>query len=97
MLCINKVSFVIFVVAPPGINSTVGIGFDPYYFKETTGIWKTEDQAAKKEEMAASFKHYVARVLADFPREQELTSEEKTMDKSKDRESSPTSGPVSLT
>ena len=80
-------------------GSTVGIDVDPSYFKETTEIWKTEekDQAANKEERTASFDHHVARVVVDNLREQELTSEEKTMDKSKDRESSPTSGPVSLT
>ena len=76
----------------PDEDSTDGIDVDPSYFKETTEIWKTEekDQAANKEEMAASFEHYVARLVFYNLREQKLTSEEKTMDKSKDRESSPT-------
>ena len=81
----------------PDEDNIVGIDFDPSYFKETTDIWKTEDKAANKEEVAASFEHHVARVVVDNLREQELTSEEKTMNKSKDRESSPTSRRVSLT
>ena len=58
----------------------------------TTETWKTgkRDQAAKEEKMAASFEHHVARVVVENLREQELTSEVKTMDKSKDLESSPT-------
>ena len=40
--------------------------------------------------MAASFQHHVARVVVENLREQELTSEVKTMDKLKDFESSPT-------
>ena len=65
----------------PDEDSTVGIDVDPSYFKETTEIWKTEetDQAANKEEMAASFERHVAQVVVDNLREQELTSEEKTM------------------
>ena len=73
-------------------DSTVGIDVDPSYFKVTTEIWKTgkNDQAANKEEMAASFQHHVARVVVENLREQELTSEVKTMDKLKIFESSPT-------
>ena len=76
----------------PDESSTVGIDVDPSYFKVTTEIWKTgkKDQAANKEEMAASFEHHVARVVVENLREQELTSEVKTMNKSKDLESSPT-------
>ena len=76
----------------PKEGSTVGIDVDPSYFKVTTEIWKTgeKDQAANKEEMAASFQHHVARVVVENLREQELTSEVKTMDKLKIFESSPT-------
>ncbi|XP_044178397.1 uncharacterized protein LOC114949237 isoform X3 [Acropora millepora] len=76
----------------PDEDSTVGIDVDPSYFKVTTEIWKTgeKDQAANKEEMPASFEHHVARVVVENLREQELTSELKTMDKSKDLESSST-------
>ena len=76
----------------PDEDSTVGIDVDPSYFKVTTEIWKTgkKDQAAIKEEMAASFKHHVARVVVENLRERELTSEVKTVNKSKDLESSPT-------
>ena len=72
----------------PNEDSTVGINVDPSYFKVTTEIWKTgeKDQAANKEEMSASFEHHVARVVVENLREQELTSEVKTMDKSKDLE-----------
>ena len=74
----------------PDEGSTVGIDVDPSYFKVTTEIWKTgeKDQAANKEEMAASFDHHVARVTIENLRKQELTSEVNTMDKSKDLESS---------
>ena len=76
----------------PDEDSTVGIDIDPSYFKVTTEIWKTgkKGQAANKEEMAASFEHHVARVVVENLREQDLTSKVKTMDKSKDLESSPT-------
>ena len=65
----------------PDEGRTVRMDVDPSYFKETTEIWKTEekDQAANKEEMAPSFEHHVARIVVDNLREQELTSEEKTM------------------
>ncbi|XP_044178391.1 uncharacterized protein LOC114949826 isoform X1 [Acropora millepora] len=76
----------------PDEDSTVGIDVDPSYFKVTTEIWKTgeKDQAANKEKIAASFEHHVARITFENLREQELTSKVKTMDKSKDLESSPT-------
>ena len=76
----------------PDEDSTVGIDVDPSYFKVTTEIWKTgkKDQAANKEEMAAFYEHHVARVVVENLREQELTSDVKIMDKSKDLESSPT-------
>ena len=76
----------------PNEDSTDGIDADPSYFKVTTEIWKTggKDQAANKEEMAAAFEHHVARVVVENLREQELTSEVQTMDKSKDLESSTT-------
>ena len=76
----------------PDEDSTVGIDVDPSYFKVTTEIWKTgeKDQAANKEEMAAFFEDHVARVVVENLTELELTSEVKTMDKSKDLESSPT-------
>ena len=76
----------------PDEDSTVGINVDPSYFKVTTEIWKTgeKDQVENKEEMAASFDHYIARVTIENLREQELNSKVKTMDKSKDLESSPT-------
>ncbi|XP_067049428.1 uncharacterized protein [Acropora muricata] len=73
----------------PDEDSTVGIDVDPSYFKVTTEIWKTgeqKDQAANKEEISASFEHHVARVVVENLREQELTSEVKTMDKLKDLE-----------
>ena len=75
----------------PDEGSTVGIDVDPSYFKVTTEIWKTgkKDKAANKEEMADSFEHHVARVVVENLREEELTSEVKTMDKSTDLESSP--------
>ena len=76
----------------PKEDSTVGIDVDPSYFKVTTEIWKAgkKDQAATKEEMAASFEHHVARVVFENLREQELTSEVKTVDKLKVLHSSPT-------
>ncbi|XP_067049423.1 uncharacterized protein [Acropora muricata] len=76
----------------PSEDSTVGIDVDPSYFKVTTDIWKTgeKDQAANKEEMAASFDHHVARVTIENLREQKLNSEVKTMDKAKDLEGLPT-------
>ncbi|XP_068724936.1 uncharacterized protein [Montipora capricornis] len=76
----------------PDEDNTVGIDVDPSYFKVTTEIWKIgeKDQAANKEEMAASFEHHVARVVVENLRKQELTSEVKTMNKLKDLESSPT-------
>ena len=77
----------------PNEDSTVGIDVDPSYFKVTTETWKIgkKNQAANKEEIAASFEHHVARVVVENLTEQELTSEEKTMDKSiEDRESSST-------
>ncbi|XP_044175060.1 uncharacterized protein LOC122958332 isoform X2 [Acropora millepora] len=60
----------------PNEDSTVGIDVDPSYFKVTTEIWKTgkKDQAANKEEKAASFEHHVARVVVENLKEQELTS-----------------------
>ena len=69
----------------PYEDSTVGIDVDPSYFKLTPGIWKTgkKDQAANKEEMAALFQRHVACVVVENLREQELTSEVKTMDKLK--------------
>ena len=72
----------------PSEDSTVGIDVDPSYFKVTTEIWNTgrNDQGAKKEEMATSFEHHVARVIVEDLREQELSSEEKTMGKLKDLE-----------
>ena len=75
----------------PYEDSTLGIDVDPSYFKVTTEIWKTgkKDQAANKEDMAASFEHRVARVVVENLREQQLTPEEKTMDQVKDLESSP--------
>ena len=76
----------------PSEDSTVGIDVDPSYFKVTTEIWKTgeKDQAANKEEMAASFDHHVARVTIENLRKQKLNSEVKTMDKAKDLEGLPT-------
>ena len=76
----------------PDEDSTVGIDADPSYFRVTTEIWKTgeKDQAANKEEMSASFQHHVARVVVENLREQELTFEVKTTDKSKDLEGLPT-------
>ena len=76
----------------PNEDSTDGIDADPSYFKVTTEIWKTggKDQAANKEEMAAAFEHHVARVVVENLREQALTSEVQTMDKSEDLESSTT-------
>ena len=76
----------------PNEDSTFGIDVDPSYFKVTTEIWKAgkKDQAANKEEMAASFEHHVARVLVENLREPELTSEVKTVDKSNVLHSSPT-------
>ena len=76
----------------PDEDSTVGIDVDPSYFKVTTEIWRTgkKRQALNKEEMAASFEHHVARVVVENLREQELTFEGKTMDKSKDLEFSRT-------
>ena len=77
----------------PEEDSTVGIDVDPSYFKVTTETWKIgkKNQAVKKEDMTASFEHHVARVVVENLKEQELTSEEKTMDKSiEDRESSST-------
>ena len=70
----------------PDENSTVGIQVDPSHFKVTTEVWMSgkKGQAANKEEMAASFEHRVARVVVEKLREQELKSEAKTVDKSKD-------------
>ena len=70
----------------PDENSTVGIDVDPSHFKVTTEIWKPgkEGKAANKEEMAPSFEHRVARVVVENLRKLELTSEVKTVDKSKD-------------
>ena len=70
----------------PNENSTVGIDVDPSHFKITTEIWKPEkeDQAVNKEEMATSFEHRVARVVVENLREQDLTSEVNTVNKSKD-------------
>ena len=70
----------------PKENSTIGIDVDPSHFKVTTDIWKPgkEDQSVNKEEMGTSFEHGVARVVVENLREQELTSEVKTIDKSKD-------------
>ena len=74
----------------PDEDSTVGIDVDPSYFKVTTEIWKTgkKDQAANKKEKAASFEHHVACAIVENLKKQELTSEIKTVDKSKDLESS---------
>ena len=68
----------------PEENSTDGIDVDPSHFKVTTEIWKAgkKDQAANKEEIATSFEHRVARVFVENLREQELTSEVKTVGKS---------------
>ena len=76
----------------PDEDSTVGIDVDPSYFKVTTEIWKTgkKDQAANKKEKAASFEHQVACAVVENLKKQELTSEIKTVDKSKDLESSST-------
>ena len=76
----------------PDEDSTVGIDADPSYFKVSTEIWKTgeKDEAANNEEMAAFFDHYVARVTIENLKKQELNCKVKTMDKSKDLESSPT-------
>ena len=70
----------------PDENSTVGIDVDPSHFKVTTEIWKPgkEGQAANKEELAPSFEHRVACVVVENLRKLELTSEVKTVDKSKD-------------
>ena len=70
----------------PKEDSTVGIDVDPSHFKVTSEIWKPgkEDQAANKEEMATSFEHRVACVVVENLRKQELTSEVKTVYKSKD-------------
>ncbi|XP_067037362.1 uncharacterized protein [Acropora muricata] len=75
----------------PNEDGTVGIDTDPSYFKVTTEIWKTgkRDQAANKKETAAPYEHHVARVVFENLREQELTSEVKTVDKSKVLQSSP--------
>ena len=75
----------------PKEDSTVGIDVDPSYFKVTTEVWKTgkKDQAANKEEKAPSFEHHVARVVVENLKEQELPSEVKAVDESKDLESSP--------
>ena len=74
----------------PNEDSTVGIDVDPSYFKVTTEIWKTgkKDQAANKEEKAASFEHHIARVVVENLKEQELNSEVKAVDESKGLESS---------
>ncbi|XP_044178339.1 uncharacterized protein LOC122960303 [Acropora millepora] len=74
----------------PDECSTVGIDVDPSYFKVITEIWKTgeKDRAANKGQMATSFEQHVARVVVENLREQELTSEVNTTDKSKDLESS---------
>ncbi|XP_044173305.1 uncharacterized protein LOC114955871 isoform X2 [Acropora millepora] len=71
-------------------DSTVGIDVDPSYFKVTTEIWKTgkRDQAASKEEKAASFEHRVARVVVENLREQGLAPDVKAVNESKDVESS---------
>ena len=70
----------------PEEDSTVGIDVDPSHFKVTTEVWKPgkEDQAVNKEDMATSLEHRVARVVVENLREQELTSEVKTVDKLKD-------------
>ena len=75
----------------PKEGSTVGIDVDPSYFKVTTEVWKTgaNDQAANEEEKATSFEHHVARVVVENLKEQELPSEVKAVDESKDLESSP--------
>ena len=67
-------------------DSTVGIDVDPSYFKVTTEIWKTgkKDQAANKEEKASSFENQVARVVVENLKEEELSSEVKPVDKSKE-------------
>ena len=76
----------------PNEDSTVGIDADPSYFKVTTEIWRTgkKDQAANKKETAAPYEHHVARVVFENLREQGLTSEVKTVDKSKVLHISPT-------
>ena len=74
----------------PNEDSTVGIDVDTSYFKVTTEVWKAgkKDQAANKEEKAASFEHHVARIVVENLKEQELTSEVKAVDESKGLESS---------
>ena len=76
----------------PDEDSTVGIDVDPSFFRVTTEIWKTgkKDQTTNKNEKAASFEHHVARAVVENLKEQELTSEVKTVDKSTNLESSPT-------
>ena len=76
----------------PKEDSTVGIDVDPSYFKVTTEIWKAgkKDEAANKEEKAASFEHRVARVVVENLKEQELSSEVKSMSQSQVLESFPT-------
>ena len=70
----------------PKEHSTVGIDVGPSHFKVTTEIWNAgkKDQAATKEEMATSFERRVARVVVENLRDQELTTEVKSVDKSKD-------------
>ena len=76
----------------PDEDSTVGIGVDPSYFKVTTEIWKAgkKDQGANKKKIAVSFEHHVARIVVENLKEQDLSSELETVNKSKDLESSPT-------
>ena len=75
----------------PNEDSTVGIDADPSYFKVTTEIWKTgkKDQAANNKDMAGSYEHHVARVVFENLREQELPSEVKAVNESKDLEIPP--------
>ena len=75
----------------PDEDSTVGIALDPSHFKVTTEIWKTgkKDQAESKKEKAVSFEHRVAHVVVENFKEQELSSELETVNKTKDLESSP--------
>ena len=76
----------------PDEDSTVGIDVDPSYFRVTTEIWNTgeKDQTTSKKEKAASFEHHVARVVVENLKEQELTSEVKTVGKWTDLQSPPT-------
>ncbi|XP_068692367.1 uncharacterized protein [Montipora capricornis] len=74
----------------PDESSTVGIDVDPSYFKVTTETWKIgeTDQGANKE-VATSYEHNIALLVVENLKEQELISEERTVDKSADSEKFP--------